>query len=209
MPSHYHTAGTYDNYAIDNTSVVTGAGTQSVIIDISSSTSSSRIKTNTTGSNQAHNNLQPYETDCWIIKAKQSAGIVGNVVNAYSVSTTDAYSCDYINGTILYENASGTNGDIDLADDITNYKKIDVYVTKGNATQNICSFWKLAVSDKFTINANCWAGDPFLQAVYHEYIINTARKLVSSYGGYVNFSGGTVIQGAEYDLRVYKIIGYK
>lgn len=53
--------------------------------------------TNNTGGNQAHNNIQPTEVDNWIIKAFQSVGVVGNVVNTKTTSDTDTYSCNYIN----------------------------------------------------------------------------------------------------------------
>ena len=53
-------------------------------------------------------NLQPYQTVNYIIKAKQSAGLVANVSNTYSASQTDTYSCDYVNGII--ESGSNTNG---------------------------------------------------------------------------------------------------
>lgn len=52
----------------------------------------------------SHNNLQPYEVDCWIIKAFQSAGVVGNVTNTYSQSTSDTYSCNYINKSAITAN---------------------------------------------------------------------------------------------------------
>lgn len=42
---------------------------------------------------QAHNNLQPYETDVWIIKARQSSGVVATVVdNLTSTSSVNALS---------------------------------------------------------------------------------------------------------------------
>ena len=49
------------------------------------------------GGGQAHNNLQPYIVQNYIIKAFQSSGVVANVVQAKSNSTTDVYSCDYVN----------------------------------------------------------------------------------------------------------------
>ena len=52
-------------------------------------------KTNASGGNQAHNNMPPYLVVNYIIKAKQSAGVVATVVdNLNSSSTTDALSAN-------------------------------------------------------------------------------------------------------------------
>ncbi|MCQ2978205.1 MAG: tail fiber protein [Clostridia bacterium] len=61
-----------------------------------------------TGGNQPHNNLQPYQVVCYIIKASQSAGVVANVANTETSSSTDVYSCNYVNGIV--ERGSNTNG---------------------------------------------------------------------------------------------------
>ena len=53
--------------------------------------------TNNTGGNQSHNNIQPTEVDNWIIKAFQSIGVVGKVVNTKTNSDNDTYSCNYVN----------------------------------------------------------------------------------------------------------------
>lgn len=59
-------------------------------------------ETNSKGGGQAHNNLQPYIVQNYIIKAKQSAGIVATVVdNLTSTSTTNALSANQ--GKVLKE----------------------------------------------------------------------------------------------------------
>lgn len=61
----------------------------------------SDIKTiQNTGGNQPHNNIQPTEVDNWIIKAFQSIGVVGKVVNTKTNSDNDTYSCNYINSAL-------------------------------------------------------------------------------------------------------------
>jgi hypothetical protein len=59
-------------------------------------------KTNATGGGQAHNNLQPYLVQRYIIKAFQSAGTVAQILNERSSSTTNAYSAAYVNSLNSY-----------------------------------------------------------------------------------------------------------
>jgi len=58
------------------------------------------MATQTTGGNQPHNNLQPYIVLNYIIKATMTTGTTSEVVNEYSDSQTDAYSCDYVNDLV-------------------------------------------------------------------------------------------------------------
>lgn len=58
-------------------------------------------KTKTTNASE-HNNLQPYITLNYIIKAFQSAGTVANVTTTTTSSDTDTYSCNYINSMDKY-----------------------------------------------------------------------------------------------------------
>lgn len=69
---------------------------------------SQMIETENTGTGNS-GNLQPYQTVNYIIKAKQSAGVVANVSNTYSTSQNDTYSCEYVNGII--ESGSNANGE--------------------------------------------------------------------------------------------------
>ena len=198
MPAHNHKV-----YRSGSTS----AGYGSLFQNSSTMTELTAGPVDNTGGGQAHNNLQPYQVVCYIIKAKQSAGVVAQVETSATNSDINVYSCNFTSGTVLYQNSSGSNAQITLNDSITNYKRFDVYCSKGPATSSICSFWQ--TSGHFTINANCWSGAAFLQVVYQEYEITNATTLTPTNGGYVNYSDGTVTQGAENFLKIYKIIGYK
>ena len=105
-----------------------------------------------TGKNQAHNNLQPFLTCNFIIKAKQTAGLVATVVdNLNSTSETDALSAKqgnllkkevekvrarkmqitelYGNGDI--EISNNTEKKINLTDDWTKYDMC-IVITRGD-----------------------------------------------------------------------------
>jgi microcystin-dependent protein len=55
------------------------------------------IQTGYIGGGQAHNNMQPSIATNFIVKAKQSSGLIANVAQTFSSSTQDTYSCNYIN----------------------------------------------------------------------------------------------------------------
>ena len=89
MPEHNHsTYGSYTNIgsgSVANTWLAWATGNAAV---------------GKTGGDQAHNNLQPYIVQNYIIKAKMGSGTSGTITDAYSASTTDAYSCHYINTVV-------------------------------------------------------------------------------------------------------------
>lgn len=90
--------------------------------------------TGNVGGGQAHNILQPYIVTNYIIKAFQSAGTVATVVdNLNSTSTTDALSANQgnvlknlLDGTVLYNNASGSSVAIPLSESSANFKRIQI-----------------------------------------------------------------------------------
>lgn len=95
------------------------AGTQSTINRISSLGVWQSDKSGSTGGGQPHNNMPPYVGTYYIIKAKQSAGVVATVVdNLSNTSTTDALSANQ--GKILNEAVTTIKGNFAyLSTDIT------------------------------------------------------------------------------------------
>ncbi len=50
-----------------------------------------------------------------------------NIKNSRTTSDTDTYSCNYINGYVLYNNNEGTNENITLSDSVANYQYIEIF----------------------------------------------------------------------------------
>lgn len=82
------------------------------------------------GGNQPHNNIQPTEVDNWIIKAFQSIGVVGKVVNTKTNSDNDTYSCNYLNkiGKSLWQ-GTFDSGSIEIVG-LSKYTIIGVYTSE-------------------------------------------------------------------------------
>jgi microcystin-dependent protein len=93
MPSHYHQQAL--GGALTTTDQVAGVGVVG---------KENVSNTKNTGGDQPHNNLQPYIVQYWIIKAKNTTPTMASIVNTKNNSTTDGYSCDYINKLHTYSN---------------------------------------------------------------------------------------------------------
>ena len=86
-----------------------------------------------TGGDKAHNNLQPYVTSNFIIKAKQSSGLVGDVVdNLTSTSTINALSAKQ--GKVLNETKLGLYGGALFGELYTTCLEIDLSLANNNIT---------------------------------------------------------------------------
>ena len=98
MPSHNHKI-----YGNPYGSATWIDGVQRMKYDVNAKTASDTYQLDApilnNGGGQAHNNLQPYEVDNWIIKASKttSTPTKSEVTNTYSKSENSVYSCNYIN----------------------------------------------------------------------------------------------------------------
>lgn len=94
MPSHKHDMRVRQNASSFSDGYPAGGNTYEY--------SESDYPIENTGGGQPHNNLQPYITLNYIIKAFQSAGTVASVSTTTTTSDTDTYSCNYINSMDKY-----------------------------------------------------------------------------------------------------------
>lgn len=128
-----------------------GGGINEFVVAANTNVSNkANISTHTkgTGGGQAHNNIQPSATFNYIIKAKNSVGLVGNVTNVSSTSTQDAYSCDYVNKALIKNYATfRLKSNINSGD---NPIKFDIV---SNISDN--SIFELQSDGKIKINKKC------------------------------------------------------
>lgn len=171
-------------------------------------------ETGAAGGGQPHNNLQPYIVQNYIIKVKMGSSLEGQVTDMYSESTTDAYSCNYVNkafgGTILYNNNSGTTGTIQLNDSADNYDYIDIFYKNNNGYHSSVRIYQpnnknVALS---TIAPYSPQNQIWLQAAIKR-ISGTSITNVDN----AHYAEGEVYNktgyGANDVLAILKVVGYK
>ena len=122
VPPHYHYLNNNgnDDTRLTMNAAHTGGNNYNVYMDSATSTENGPyITTNNSGGGQPHNNMPPYIGTYYIIKAKQSAGVIATVVdNLESTSATDALSAKQ--GKILNEAVTTIKGNFAyLSTDIT------------------------------------------------------------------------------------------
>lgn len=206
MPSHNHKvdAGVSLNIANVAYTAITGN------LDYSN-TGASSIKN--TGGGQSHNNTQPSLVVNYIIKAEQSAGVVGNVTNNYSESETDTYSCNYINGDVLYEDETGTNTSIPITG-LTNYETLEVFfeIVFGDGKKNCSSRKNLCVQNhKIILDQMIPYSNSLGIYMAGKYLIEP-NQLTYEQGIYVRYEGSGVSVSSftsSTQLKITKVVGYK
>ena len=97
------------------------------------------------GEDQAHNNLQPYIALNYIIKVLDAPAIQAQVVNGYSTSSRDSYSCNYVNELI-----KSSQGYIELGDIQIIYGSLNMIFQPGENSQTI-QFEKSFIDNNYVV----------------------------------------------------------
>lgn len=160
--------------------------------------------------NQPHNNLQPLLTEYCYIKAFKDVPLEeeAEVVNTESDSTKKVYGCNYVNNNfeskpvVLYENASGTSGDITLSDSVVNYKYIEIYFkdNNGNSPNSI----KFRGSGIICLSTYEYSNNIYLRV--SSYVLS-GSSLTFNGGKYHEIATGNELVGNY--LKIYQVVGYK
>lgn len=213
IPSHSHTL-----YA------QTTGGSNSVVPRVTSSGTWDNNKISSTGGGQAHNNMPPYTGSYYIIKAKQSAGVVATVVDTLeSTSKTDALSANMgkklgarVMPVTLFDGDVATDGSpITLSDNYENYEYIEVYATTTDDNDLLVPVVKVLKGfNKFQIVFNTspstgWINMNVDFSIFGNTITPTALRQV-----YINSSKSVErvtldLAGYGWSLHIRKVLGYK
>lgn len=159
--------------------------------------------------------IQPYTVVHFIIKAKQSAGLVANIVdNLKSTSTTDALSANQgrlLNGIIIYDNVSGTTGAVELYESSANFKFLDILFVINDGGQRMTS--KKIARIPVDPNANNNVFDNYVGSsytyLYNKYFNINAKSLYVHKNRMVTQGANERTQedNANY-IYITKVIGY-
>lgn len=200
MPNHNHSV-----YCRTSSTTQVGIWGASSVTNLTDNT----IGTNSAGGNQPHNNLQPYTTVNYIIKAGQNAGLVGTVGNTYSNSETDTYSCHYVNnavnGYVLFNGTDNGTSVITLNDDCANYNRIDVIIyNSGIESWTTHTFYEPNGKQNSVCDFQTTAG---ASRIYQRRLDFNGNRITTGYHRYTMLGSQTPADCTN--LIVKKVIGYK
>lgn len=182
-------------------------------------------------------NLQPYVVYKWIIKAKQTTPLIASVVNSNSNSTTDTYSCSYINnaipavydnysasdsdgyscnyanshfgGIVLYNNASGDNGNITLNESVNNYSYIEIFY-RTNDGDGYRGSIKLQTNNSMVASLTAHHYVPNTLYIKFKEINITGTSITNlQYVEYFFSNGSTVTVNEQNNIYITRVVGYK
>ena len=117
---------------------------------------------NSAGESGTGKNLQPYIVINYIIKVTKTTPTQAEVVNAYSTSQEDTYSCDYINGIV--ESGSNANGNYTKFADgtmICRHYFGPVTTNAGSGTDTTVTLPATFLNNEYVINANILDGQAY------------------------------------------------
>lgn len=171
----------------------------------------------------AHNNLQPYIVTNFIVKAKQSAGVVANVIdNLESASATDALSAKQ--GKILNDKVlnltpvllySGTTDalTITLNDNISNYEYVEVIYCLRNTVGNAKSS-KAPVGKTINLSGAVmgYFNDSYYATRLYATFCTISGTTLTKSKGYVQdlkTDGTMVFSDTINEVYITRVIGYK
>lgn len=176
--------------------------------NINSNTLNNQKNIQDTGTGNA-GNLQPYIVLNFIIKASATTTTQGQIIDSLDGdSTTDAPSVhavkEGLNGTVLYNNATGATGNITLNDEIENYSTFKIFYTAPNVYVGIAEFFVISGAT-YAIDKN--RIDQQVAYIYQNKIQISGTSLSNLTNRTYTVTDGTIADNNP--ISINKIIGYK
>lgn len=136
--------------------------------------------------------------------------------NTSSNSTTDGYCCKYLEdnfskkGTVLYDNASGNDGTIDLNDSSANYSFIEIYY---KSNDNVYRSLKIDNPNGKKVALDIMHPTATTQSTVYlktKEVNISGNKITNGYYGELALTHNSpVIEQANNNIFITKVIGYK
>ena len=212
MPIHAH-----DQYVSANSG--TQATRKDYTADGGGNIYSQGCTTGNAGGGQAHNNLQPYLTVNYIIKVEQTQILDENVAqltNVYNDDANKAYTSHYINERIepvvLYNNTSGTNGDVTLSQSASNFTYMDIFYGRKPSSGNpLMSYKRVYNPDGQVVVLDIlrYMSDSNVNGTSKLGTISGTTITMSNTRGFFINSTSTPLFDTSNEIYVYRVEGYK
>lgn len=166
----------------------------------------------------ARQTTEPTDEDIklWINPDKVTPTGASNVVDSMEGTQTDKSPSvnavkDYINGTVLYSNSTGTNGDVNLSENI-NGRVIEVfYYFQNSPTLTVCGSRKFDESVGKLITLGIGDGHYDSGSFYGKfgsYTVSENKLTVRTKGGYY-YGNSSGFNNTENVLYITKVIAYE
>ena len=212
MPEHRHDFENGNGTSIYPATMRNGGSNE--LEQISGSRTYDQLVNSKAGGSQSHNNIQPSIATNFIIKARQSAGVSASVIQEDGTpNETDVYSSEAVDakievlkGDVLYEDETGTLGNVTLSDNAENYDYIEIFYRASGRSGS------LKVQDiankELTLPIIVVSSSTFVSLVKSIRISNTTiTKVVEAQ--YLRRNNGTEEFTTMDSIYIYKVVGYK
>ena len=171
----------------------------------------------------------PVEDDLWI-DTSEPEEMQETIKNEYTNTTTDTYSCKYINDNLkaiqLYNDVSGTTGNVALSSSAANYSYIDIFFgTEIDSVTTIKSIrvhapnGKRANLDRIVMNARTQASAQCFMTFVSEPVLISGTSISRNAGNRASqisfvFTGTNTTPSINTNdigavFKIYRVVGYK